>query len=82
MQTKQFVVTLPPEQPQQLNRMIASHKTSIRQRPPAPTLRAAETHPPNRDSPHAEIAQRTRASLSTIARLPHRFVAGGFEAAL
>lgn len=82
MQTKQFVVTLIPEQQQQLDRMIASNKTSIRQRTHARILRAADTHQPNGGSTDAEIAQRTRASLSTIARVRHRFVEGGLEAAL
>lgn len=82
MQTKQFVVTLIPEQREQLNRIIASNKTSIRQRTHARILRAADTNQPNGGSSDEEIAQQTRASLSTIARARRRFGEGGLEAAL
>jgi hypothetical protein len=82
MPAKRYIVTLTPEQRDKLSQVVASNKTSIRQRTHARILLAADTSPAGGGRKDADIVRSARTNGATIARVRRRFVEQGLDAAL
>jgi Homeodomain-like domain len=79
---KQYHVTLTPQQRDQLQQTVQSHRTSHRQRTHARILLLADTSQPTGAAADALICQAARTSPSTVARVRRRFASHGLEPAL
>ena len=82
MPAKKYVVKLTPEQREQLERVVSSNKTSIRQRTHARILLAADAQQAAGAASDEVICRLGRTSLSTVGRVRARFVEVGLEGAL
>ena len=82
MPAKKYVVQLTPEQRQQLDRVVTSNKTSVRQRTHARILLAADAQQASGAASDETICRLARTSLSTVGRVRARFVEAGLEAAV
>jgi transposase len=82
MRAKKYHVTLTDEERNQLDRVVASNKRSIRQRIHARALLAADTGRPGGSLPDDVISKQSRTSPSTVYRLRQRFAEVGLESCL
>ena len=82
MPTKKYVVELTAEQREQLDKVVTSNKTSIRQRTHARILLAADAQREGGAATDETICRLARTSLSTVGRVRARFAQGGLEAAV
>lgn len=82
MPFKRHIVTLTPEERERLNRVVASNKTSIRQRCHARILLAADTGAPGGGQKDQEVAQIARTSRTTVSRVRQRYAQEGLDAVL
>jgi Fe2+ or Zn2+ uptake regulation protein len=82
MRAKKYHITLTDEERNQLNRVVASNKRSIRQRIHARVLLAADTGRPGGSLPDDVISKQSRTSLSTVYRLRQRFAEIGLQSCL
>jgi Homeodomain-like domain len=80
--TKQYHVTLTPEERDRLQRVITARPSSQRHRTHARILLLADAAQPDGAALDAVISQKARTSLATVGRVRRRFATGGLEAAL
>ena len=82
MPAKQYIVTLTDEQRQEMERVSASNKRSLRERIRARILLLADTARSDGGHKDQDIAQAVRACPMTVSRVRRRFYEGGLKGAL